>query len=103
MRNCFPHAGTMVRKNRSQKTKNIGLPNEDIVIDNGDIRYNADGKHGNVYSAESKSQKYNRGQMINHVNTKHNATKAQLRTRTERVTQIEKDNGPVLQMEHDYG
>ena len=41
--------------------------------------------------------------MINHVNAKHTATKAQLRTRTERGTHIEKEDDPVLKMEHDYG
>ena len=41
--------------------------------------------------------------MINHVNAKHTATKEQLRTRTERGMHVEKENDPVLKMEHDYG
>ena len=41
--------------------------------------------------------------MINHVNTKHTATKEQLRTRTERGTHVEKENVPILKTEHDYG
>ena len=42
-------------------------------------------------------------QIINHVNTKHTATKESLRTRTERGTHVEKENGKIPQMEYDYG
>ena len=41
--------------------------------------------------------------MINHVNTKHTATKESLRTGTERGTHVEKENDRILQMEYDYG
>ena len=72
-------------------------------MSNGKIKYNADSKTWECTICNKTSSKYNRKQIINHVNTAHIANKSSLRNRTVRGTHVEKENDRILQMEHDYG
>ena len=86
-----------------EEIQNIGLPSKDTLISNGNIIYRAGSKTWECLICHQTSNKYNRNQMINHVNAKHTATKESLRTGTERGTHVEKENGKILKMECDYG
>ena len=83
--------------------KNIGLPAKDTLISNGNIIYKAEDKIWECLICHQTSRKYNRNQMINHVNAKHTVAKESQRTRKERGTHVEKENDKILQMECDYG
>ena len=73
-----------------EEIQNIGLPSKDTLISNGNVIYRAEGKIWECLICHQTSNKYNRNQMINHVDAKHNAAKESLRTRTERGTHVEK-------------
>ena len=84
-------------------TTQTGLPSKDSTIANGNVKYNSNDKTWECLICHKKSSKYNRRQIINHVNTKHTADKKSLRTKTARGTHIEKENDKILLMESDYG
>ena len=88
-----------------KKTTHIGLPKEDTLIANKNIKYTAATKTWNCQLCTKMSTKYNRRQMINHVNTMRTVIKTTLKTKKPKGANVE-INGPfgkILTMEKDYG
>ena len=79
------------------------LPTNDKFIANNKVKYIAKTKTWKCLLCAKTSTKYNRRQIINHVNTKHNIRKTVIKPRKPRGTHIEKPNDKILQMESDYG
>ena len=96
----IPETGNVINR---KFTEQLGLPFQDTYIADGKIKYHANTKIWECAICHKESTKYNRRQVLNHVNAAQTASKSPLRTRTERVTHIEKTNDRILQMEHDYG
>ena len=77
-------------------TKNIGLPQEDTLISNNNIKYDAQSKLWKCMLCTKLSTKYNRRQMINHVNTKHNISRTVIKTTKKKGTHVEKHDDKIL-------
>ena len=86
-----------------KRTEQQGLPSEDKLISNGKIKYPATLKLWECMICHKESTKYNRRQMINHVNTAHIASSSSLRTSTKRGMRVEKEDDIVLKMGNCYG
>ena len=56
-----------------ENSPHSGLPNKDVYIPNGNIRYNSTEKVWTCMICELKFHKYDWGQITTHANSKHSA------------------------------
>ena len=88
--------GIINRKN----PREIGLPNEELIVGNNTVRYDPINKEWKCLQCTYKRSKYERQQVLNHANSKHNQTTNNPR---ERGMHIEKNDDITIRMETDYG
>ena len=81
----------------------MGLPKEDTYFANNKVKYDATTKTWICLICNLRKNKYNRKQMMGHVNTAHGENKPFKPNRTGKGKLIEVENDVILNMEHDYG
>ena len=82
-----------------RRARDLGLPSNDAQIAYGNVKYHADASLWECEICQKISTKYNRRQIINHVNAKRTSRKSKLRTRTERVTHVANPDGAIHRVE----
>ena len=84
-------------------TDQAGLPQESIVLADGKVKYDAINKTWTCTICNKTKNKYNRKQIVNHVNSMHGENKQNKPNRKGKGKLIEKDDYIICKMEHDYG
>jgi len=84
-------------------TEQAGLPEGDIISANGKVKYDTINKTWKSTICNKSNNKYNRKQIINHVNSTYGENRQNKPNRIGKGKLKESDDYIICKMEHDYG
>ena len=84
-------------------TNQAGLPQNDMLLADGKVKYDAQKKTWTCAICNNTKHKYNRKQIINRVNSTHGENRQNIPNRKGKGKLIERDNYIICNMERDYG